>query len=160
MTANPPLLWAQDRLRVFVTIKLHDIIGTEILFDSRHFHFKGSIASPPTSYDYLFELFEEIVANDKETKYVKLGGSLQLTLRKRDSRVWWPRLGKTTQKLHNVSVDWNKWIEDEDDAPKAPEGEIELANTADADFTSSDTSDDSGDDGDGIGEVETVTVPS
>jgi hypothetical protein len=160
MSANPPLVWAQDKTRVFVTIKLYDVLHDSVQFDPHHFHFTGEITNPATTYDYLFELFEEIVPNDTDTKCVKLGRSQQITLRKRDSRIWWPRLGKTTQKLHNVSIDWDRWIEDEVDAPNAGEGEIELPNTADADFTSSDTSSDNDNDGDNGGELETVTVPT
>jgi hypothetical protein len=43
----------------------------------------------------------------------------------------------------------DRWIEDENDAPNAGEGQIELPNTAD-----------SGNDGDDGGELETVTVPT
>jgi hypothetical protein len=142
MTANPPLVWAQDRTRLFVTIKLPGVQRDEVTFDPTHFHFRGEISNPPTAYDCVFELFGEIVPKDADTKCARVGLGLLVTLRKRDSRIWWPRLAKTTQKLHNVSVDWNRWIEDEDDAPPAAAGEIELPNTADADFTSSDSAGD------------------
>jgi prostaglandin-E synthase len=122
---------------------LPNVQNEEVVFEPTLFKFKGSIAKPVASYDYAFELFAAIVPNDGETKYAKLGRCVQLTLRKKDSRVWWPRLAKTQAKLHNVQINWAKWIDD-DNAPTASEGDdeaVELPNTADAEMTSSGSDD-------------------
>jgi hypothetical protein len=143
MSLSPPLIWAQDKIHVFVTIKLAGVEGEDIKFESQRFLFKGK--AKEAEYDIAFELFQEISPVDRETKCQKVGGYWQLTLRKRDSRIWWPRLAKTSQKLHNVGVDWSKWIEDEDaDAVEAKDDSegIDLPNCADCDFTSSDDEDD------------------
>jgi hypothetical protein len=110
-------MWAQDKTRVFVTIKLQDVQNEEIIFQPTHFVFRGQVRSPEVAYDYSFELFEEVDTEHPETKYSKFGRYLQLNLRKRDAAVWWPRLAKTMSKLHHVRIDWEKWVDDDEPAP-------------------------------------------
>ena len=134
---NPPLMWAQDRTRVFVTIKLQDVENENIQFLSDRFLFKGSTKKPVVDYDTELEVFGEILPQDKETKYIKFGRYIQLNLRKKDSRIWWPRLAKTEKKLHHVGIDWEKWIDDEDDAGYIEDDGTEIPNAADCEMTSS-----------------------
>jgi prostaglandin-E synthase len=113
------MMWAQDKTRVFITIKLQDVRDEEIIFEPGHFLFKGRVISPEVVYDYTFQLFEDILPDDPETKYSKFGRYLQLNLRKKDDSIWWSRLAKTTNKLHHVRIDWEKWVEGEDDVAPA-----------------------------------------
>jgi prostaglandin-E synthase len=114
MSANPPLMWAQDTTRVFITIKLQDVQNEEIIFRPGEFVFKGQVRNPDASYNHTFELFEEVIPDDPETKYNKFGRYLQLNLTKKDSSIWWPRLAKTANKLHHVRIDWEKWVDDDE----------------------------------------------
>jgi prostaglandin-E synthase len=113
------MMWAQDRTRVFITIKLQDIRDEEIIFEPGHFLFKGRVVSPDVFYDCTFQLFEDVLPDDPETKYSKFGRYLQLNLRKKDDSIWWPRLAKTANKLHHVRIDWEKWVEGGDDVTPA-----------------------------------------
>lgn len=141
MQSHPPIMWAQDKNKVYVTLKLQDVQNEDIQFLSNAIKFRGSTLNPHADYDYTLELFQEIAEEDKETKYTKLGRYLQINLRKRNTKIWWPRLAKTTQKLHNVKIDWEKWIDDDEADADDLSGD-ELPNTADKDFTSSSDSDD------------------
>jgi hypothetical protein len=114
---NAPLMWAQDRTRVFVTIKLQDIQDEQITFTETGFTLKCETRSPSGSYDCTVELFAAIDPDDAETKINKFGRYTQLNLRKKDVQTWWPRLARTTEKLHYVRIDWAKWVDDEDDLP-------------------------------------------
>jgi hypothetical protein len=71
------------------------------------------VKNPELFYDHTFELFEDVIPDDPETKYNKFGRYLQLNLRKKDSDIWWPRLAKTSNKLHHVRIDWEKWADDD-----------------------------------------------
>lgn len=138
MTLNPPLMWAQDRNVVYITIKLQDVANEEIIFGDDHFIFRGKAGD--VNYDYKLELFGNIHPTDQTTKYVKFGRYMQLNVRKIDTRTWWPRLAKTARKLANVGIDWEKWIddpEDSDDEHNHDDGSFEISNTPDADMTSS-----------------------
>ncbi|KAH0787034.1 HSP20-like chaperone [Histomonas meleagridis] len=132
-------MWAQGRTTVYVTIKLQDVQDEEIQFNPNCFIFKGRTVSPDQKYDLNLELFDEIDPTDKETRYVKYGRYIQLNLRKRNSSVWWPRLAKTTQKLHYVKIDWEKWVDDDEDFSASDDQSKELPNLTDKDMT--DTSD-------------------
>jgi len=114
MATNPPMMWAQDKTRVFVTIKLQDVYDEEISFQDGSFLFKGHIRNPHVFYDYAFQLFEDVLPEDPETKYSKFGRYLQLNLKKKDDSIWWPRLAKTANKLHHVRIDWEKWVDDDE----------------------------------------------
>lgn len=137
---NPPLMWAQNKTHVFITVKLQDVADEVITFAPGQFTFKGTTKNPAKQYDMVFELFAEILPEDKGTKYNKFGRYLQLNLRKKDSRIWWPRLAKTEKKLHHVRIDWEKWIDDQSDAESDDDG-FEIPNAADSQMTSSDDSD-------------------
>jgi hypothetical protein len=114
MATIPPLMWAQDKTRVFVTIKLQDIENADITFSDSGLRFKGTTRSPRAEYDFTLELYGELLADDPETKINKFGRYTQLNLRKKDASVWWPRLAKTPEKLHNVRIDWEKWVEEDE----------------------------------------------
>jgi hypothetical protein len=139
MAANPPLMWAQDRTRVFVTIKLQDIENESVTFGEASFTFKGRTRSPSAVYDFPLELFAEILPDDEETKISQFGRYTQLNIRKKDITVWWPRLAKTTERLHNLRIDWEKWVEeDECSAPpiapkKIPSTEFSSGSDSDSD---------------------------
>ena len=144
MTLNPPLMWAQDHDTIFVTIKLQDIQNEEVRFENGCFSIKCHTPADDHDYDYTFELFEEIVPDAEETKYAKYGRYTQLNMRKRNTLKWWPRLAKTNKKLHNVAIDWEKWVdndEDEDANTHSPSKEVELNNTPNDEMTSSSSSD-------------------
>jgi len=129
-------MWAQDRNKVYITIKLQDIKGESINFDERSFTFKGH--ANDSDFDFKLELFNDIYHNVEETKYVKFGRYTQLTLRKKDTNTWWPRLAKTAQKLPFVGIDWSKWVDDDREGDeKIPSGEVELPNTPDEEFSDS-----------------------
>jgi hypothetical protein len=121
MSANPPLMWAQDKTRVFITIKLQDVQEEEIAFNPGHFVFKGQVRNPEVLYNCTFELFEEVLPDHPETKYNKFGRYLQLNLKKKDPAIWWPRLAKTSRKLHHVRIDWEKWVDDDEVTPTKSE---------------------------------------
>ena len=36
-------------------------------------------------------------------------------MRKKDPKIWWPRLAQTSQKLHNVKIDWERWVDDDEE---------------------------------------------
>jgi hypothetical protein len=105
-------MWAQDKNRIFVTVKLQDITGEMVSFLSDRFTFKASIPHPLKEYDMTLELFDEIAPDHVETRFVKFGRYLQINLWKAHPEKWWPRLAKTTQKLHNVRIDWEKWVDE------------------------------------------------
>lgn len=114
-SSHPPMMWAQDRNHVFITIKIQDFAKDLIEFHDAHFVFKGKTKSPPMDYDMLFNFFNEILPEHEETKYSIFGRNVLIELRKKDPKIWWPRLAQTSQKLHNVKIDWERWVDDDEE---------------------------------------------
>lgn len=114
-SSHPPMTWAQDRNHVFITVKIQDFANELIEFHENDFIFKGKTKNPQMDYDMVFNFFNEIVPDHEETKYSIFGRNVLIELRKKNPKIWWPRLAQTSQKLHNVKIDWERWIDDDEE---------------------------------------------
>ena len=115
MTA--PVVWAQRKDDVFVTVNIQDAQGASVEIDETSFTFKGQSVNKDVTYNQRLELFSEI--DPAQSRYVVRPRGTEIVLKKKDNSVWWPRLAKTTTKLHYVSVDWGKWVDSSDDEDQA-----------------------------------------
>ena len=114
MTTTPaPLEWAQRKDTILITVRVIDAVGASITSDSTSFTYTGKSSSGDKVYNQRLELFAEI--DETQTKFVNRPRGTEIVLKKKDDSVWWPRLAKTTTKLHYVSVDWNRWIDSSSD---------------------------------------------
>ena len=132
-------MWAQDRNCVILTIKLQDVYDEKIEFLEDELRFAGKTRKPEVVYDMRLPLFGQISPSDEHTKYNVYGRNVFLTLKKKDPKIWWPRLAKTTQKLHNVKIDWERWIDDDDEAFEAPSIETKNIETSSDNSSSSES---------------------
>jgi prostaglandin-E synthase len=116
MTASnplpPPVMWAQRKAGVFLTVCLEDCKDPKIELSPAKVHFKGTGGTDNKEYELNLELFEDIDP-DKST-HVNKGRVIEFELKKsKDS--FWPRLTKTSEKKHWLKVDFARW-KDEDDS--------------------------------------------
>jgi prostaglandin-E synthase len=111
-----PIIWAQRKDKVLVTINVLDITDQVLKIEDGKFVFSGK--SGDKSYTADLELFGEIIQADSH--FVVRHRGLEIALAKKDKAVWWPRLAKTTSKLHYVSVDWNRWVDSSEDEDAKP----------------------------------------
>ena len=75
--------------------------------------------SQETTYGFTMEFFAKIVKAD--SKFNTKGRNPIITLAKEDKEAeYWPRLTKEKVKNSRITVDWNKWV-DEDEEDEAPE---------------------------------------
>lgn len=110
---SAPIVWAQRKDIVLVTVNVHDSIGSSVQIDANSFTYTGQSSNKDTNYNQKLELFAEI--DPSQSRYVVRPRGIEICLKKKDDTVWWPRLAKATVKLHYVSVDWNKWVDSSDD---------------------------------------------
>ncbi|KAH0795897.1 co-chaperone protein daf-41-like [Histomonas meleagridis] len=108
-----PIIWAQRKDVVLVTVKVIDAVEPSVQIEGNSFIFKGKSYGKDIEYNTKIELFAEI--EKAESKYIVRPSGIEIVLKKKDQTVWWPRLAKTTVKLHYVSVDWNRWVDSSDD---------------------------------------------
>ena len=111
---QPSIIWAQRKDgNVLVTIRVHDAQDPKITLTATSFTFTGASDNGEYKYNTTIELFEEIVV--EESSYLVRPRGIEMKLKKKDTTIWWPRLAKTTKKLHYVTVDWDRWVDEDDD---------------------------------------------
>ena len=134
-TLFPPLQWAQDQIKVFITICLSNIVDEVIEIDETFINI--NLKSGGNLYEYKLELFDSISPRDNVTRINKTVKGISLVLRKSNTLNWWTRLTKSNIKNPNISIDWDKWVENEFEDDVTPEGEVDINNLPDSEFTSS-----------------------
>lgn len=109
----PPVMWAQRKNLLFVTICLEDCKDPTIRVDADKVYFKGIGGTEKKEHEVTINLYKEIDA-DKTIKSPK-GRNFELVLFKKESGPFWPRLTKENKKFHWLKSDFNKW-QDEDES--------------------------------------------
>ena len=113
----PGIKWAQRKEKVFLTIELQATENPQIdLTEEGVLTFSG--VSNSTKYGFTMEFFATITKS--ECKHNTNGRYPVITLSKTDKDTeYWPRLTKEKLKNSRITVDWNKWV-DEDEEADAP----------------------------------------
>lgn len=114
---QPAIVWAQHKDgNVLVTIRVHDCIDPVVKLNGTTFTFTGESDNHEHKFNVTLELYEETLV--EESKYLVRPRGIEIVMKKKDTSIWWPRLAKTTKKLHYVSVDWDKWVDEDDEEEK------------------------------------------
>jgi len=115
----PPVMWAQRRAGVFLTICLEDCKDPVVELSPAKVHFKGTGGTDNKEYELDLEFYEDIDP-DKSTHKNK-GRVIEFEIKKsKDS--FWPRLTKTSEKKHWLKVDFSRWKDEDDSEDEAAEG--------------------------------------
>jgi len=116
-THQPNIKWAQRKDKLFVTIELNDVKNPKIdLTDDHRIIFSGSADNKEYSLD--LALFGEI--NKAESKWTLDTRNIFLNIKKAKKGPYWSFINKDQKKHNNIHVDWNLYI-DEDDEDTAPD---------------------------------------
>jgi len=116
---QPSVIWAQRKDgNVLVTVRVHDAIEPVVKITPTTFNFVGTSDSRSNKFDLTIELFNEI--DVEQSRYLVKPRGIEIVLKKNDTSVWWPRLAKTTKKLHYISVDWDRWVDEDDEDEQKP----------------------------------------
>jgi hypothetical protein len=111
-SANPQLKWAQRKDKVFITFDLVEVQDPKIdIVDGKLLKFSGSDKNH--TYSLELELCEEI--SKEESKYVFASRNIFLNLKKKTKGPYWPRLTKNTGKFNFINIDWNLYIDEDDE---------------------------------------------
>jgi len=105
-----PLVWAQRKDQIFLSIDLQDVKDHKIAVESNKLTFSGTSGGKNYSCDLNF--FAEI--DPSKSKYVVRPRSVDFVLQKKESGPYWEHILKEKGKPRWLKVDWNKW-KDEDD---------------------------------------------
>ena len=116
-TKFPPLKWAQRADTVIVTIDVPDATDIVCDVDDAAQKMLFSCKKGGETYGIDLELFEPVVK--AESKWNTKGRNVIMSIAKKDKEQeeWWPRLTKEKGKNPNISIDWAKWVDPDEDEP-------------------------------------------
>jgi len=107
-------LWAQRKDVVYITFEVFEVSEEKIEINENVVKFSGIRGSDGAKFAVALELFESV---DADKSKINVGHrEVSLILVKSEAGPYWPRLLKSTQKMHYIHTDFSKWVdEDEED---------------------------------------------
>jgi prostaglandin-E synthase len=117
---HPMIYWAQRSENVLLTIEVEDMNVTLLKIEGNKFHIQGS-NKEGVKYEAELELYDGLKGSD--VRRIPTARHVELIIPK-EKEEWWPRLLKTTAKVQWIKVDFNKWVDEdeENEAAALPEG--------------------------------------
>ncbi|KAH0563059.1 hypothetical protein GP486_002378 [Trichoglossum hirsutum] len=125
---TPEVLWAQRssaseaaKNTIYLTISTPDVSASslDLKLTPTGLTFTGYSETKKITYHVELEFFKEIDVENSKT--IHTARDVELVLRKKEMEVdYWPRLLQSTQKMHFLKTDFDKWV-DEDEQNGAPD---------------------------------------
>lgn len=104
---------------MFLTVNAHDVSTAEgfsiNLTPEGHVSFTAKNKQGTVSYHFELQLFGEIVVEESKQKVTDLHVQLSIA-KKNKTDGHWPRLTRDKVKLLWLSCDWNKWVDEDEEA--------------------------------------------
>ncbi|XP_059295003.1 uncharacterized protein Os08g0359500 isoform X4 [Lycium ferocissimum] len=124
MSLHPEVKWAQRPDVVYLTVMLPDAKDPKVdLQPEGVFNFSATGGAGDRLYELKLELQDKV--NVEESKISTGTRSIFCVLQKAEPK-WWNKLLRGDGKApHYVKVDWDKWV-DEDDEPDAGPGDMDM----------------------------------
>lgn len=104
MSKIPSITWAQNKNKLYINIILEPKEYNVNIDEDNNLNFKQD------DYEFKFKLFDNV---DKNSLKIKSNRNLELDVNKVDNTMWTTLTSDIIYK-NNISLDWNRW-EDEDD---------------------------------------------
>lgn len=119
-TPPPQVKWAQSRSQIFLTFCLEDVQEPNVKIESDCVHFSAIGGTEKKLHRVTIEFFGKVDVN--KVKENVTGRLVELVLLKdEEAGPYWPQLTKEKKKYGYLSVDFTKWV-DEDDSEAEDHG--------------------------------------
>ncbi|XP_019440866.1 PREDICTED: uncharacterized protein Os08g0359500-like isoform X9 [Lupinus angustifolius] len=120
MSRHPEVKWAQRVDKVYVTVQLADSKDAKVdLTPDGVFTFSASAGTGDNQYELKLELFDKV--NVEESK-INVGVRSIFCVVQKAENEWWKRLLRAEGKApHYVKVDWDKWVDEDEDEGGEPD---------------------------------------
>ncbi|KAG6520433.1 hypothetical protein ZIOFF_017489 [Zingiber officinale] len=114
MSRSPEVKWAQRIDKVYITVLLPDARDVKVNQEpDGTFTFSATAGAASNFYELKLELFDKV---NKEESKINVGVRSIFCVIEKAEKQWWKKLvggeGKTP---HYVKVDWDKWVDEDDD---------------------------------------------
>ena len=120
----PTLKWAQRKDKLYLTINVVHSKKPSIEIKGKKMKYEGTDGTKNYSFD--IELYDEI--DTENSKYTLDTRNIFLNLKKKKEGAYWPRLTSEKAKYHWIEIDWNYFVDDEDEEEEAKEPNFEGKN--------------------------------
>uniref|UniRef100_A0A0D9X752 Co-chaperone protein p23 n=1 Tax=Leersia perrieri TaxID=77586 RepID=A0A0D9X752_9ORYZ len=114
MSRHPEVKWAQRIDKVYITVQLADAKDAKVNLEPEGvFSFSATAGTGGNLYESKLELNDKV--NVEESKISVGVRSIFCIVEKAEAK-WWKKLVRDDQKApHFVKVDWDKWVDEDDD---------------------------------------------
>lgn len=109
--------WAQHKKLIFLILEAKNILIDTIIIDlspSGHLKFEGTDRVTGFVYKLDIDLYDEVVIDESKWKVTDYCVQFSISKKNKDTK-FWPRINKQKEKLKFISVDWTRWIDEDED---------------------------------------------
>mmetsp|Transcript_13386 Transcript_13386/g.9460 ORF Transcript_13386/g.9460 Transcript_13386/m.9460 type:complete len:138 (-) Transcript_13386:401-814(-) len=114
----PNIKWAQRAENVFITVEVQDF-ENHVIDLSEDNKLSFSADSHGQKYGFEIELFAEVVKD--ESRWNTKGRNVIFNLKKKEAESW-SRITKEKTKNARINIDWNKWVDSDDEEEEGDKG--------------------------------------
>uniref|UniRef100_A0AC34QTZ4 CS domain-containing protein n=1 Tax=Panagrolaimus sp. JU765 TaxID=591449 RepID=A0AC34QTZ4_9BILA len=108
---HPMIYWAQRKNTLMLSVAVEDFKVDKLEFKDNVFVVKGSDKANQL-YEANLNLYDKVIPENYHK--VDTTRQLELVIAKAEAN-WWPRLLKESTKVPWIKVDFNKWVDEEDE---------------------------------------------
>ncbi|CAA0828545.1 HSP20-like chaperones superfamily protein [Striga hermonthica] len=114
MSRHPEVKWAEREDKVYLTVLLPDAKNPKVGVDpDGTFTFSAAAGSDNNLYEVKLNLLDKV--NVEESK-INIGVRNIFCVLEKAEKKWWTKLLRGDEKTpHYVKVDWDKWVDEDDD---------------------------------------------
>ncbi|KAL0418833.1 UNVERIFIED_CONTAM: putative protein OsI [Sesamum radiatum] len=111
---HPEVKWAEREDKVYLTVLLPDAKNAKVNVDPEGtFTFSATAGTDNNLYELKLDLLEKV--NVEECK-INIGVRNIFCVLEKAEKKWWEKLLRGNEKApHYVKVDWDKWVDEDDD---------------------------------------------
>lgn len=108
MNKIPSILWSQTKKNINLKISLNDSKNVNLILDD---NINFDCESNKSNYTFSFKLLHNV---QSEPVINVFGNNISILLTK-EEEIWWSKLTEDQQFKKHIKVDWDKWIDEDDE---------------------------------------------
>ncbi|KAL0371440.1 UNVERIFIED_CONTAM: putative protein OsI [Sesamum angustifolium] len=122
---HPEVKWAEREDKVYLTVLLSDAKSPKVKVDpDGTFTFSATAGTDNNLYELKLDLLDKV--NVEESK-INIGVRNIFCVLEKAEQKWWKKLLRGNAKApHYVKVDWDKWVDEDDDTGGGGPGDLDL----------------------------------
>ncbi|XP_033116571.1 co-chaperone protein daf-41-like [Anneissia japonica] len=109
---HPQTLWAQRKDKLYITISVEDFNSSKVEMTDDQLIVEGKGGAEQKLYKLDFKFYGQI--NEEKSHVKRSSREVFITIVKKESGPYWPRLLSDKTKLSYLKTDFNRWVDEDD----------------------------------------------